>query len=107
MTLAFPKSFTIVSDAIRKSARGKPCSLRLDGCDGGGETTIHAHLRGKWALGIAKKPSDFFGVRACARCHLMQETNLGCTDYDRLRALYETQSQLIAEGLIQIKGAKT
>jgi len=103
---AVPKSFTVVSEAIRKSARGKDCTLRLDGCLGGGETTVHAHLRGKWALGIAKKPSDFMGVRACSNCHDREGMNLGCTDYDRLRALYETMTQLFAEGLLVVKGAK-
>jgi len=105
MTLAFPKSFTVVSPAIRQSARGRACTLRLDGCDGGGETAVLAHLRGNWALGLAKKPDDTFGVYACRSCHAREEMNLGCTDHDRLRALYETQHQMIAEGLIVVKGA--
>lgn len=98
------KPFTVVSQRLRDSARGEPCTLRLDGCDGGGETTVLAHLRGKWALGIAKKPHDTFGVYACSNCHRREEMSLGCTDHDRLRALYETQNALISAGLISIKG---
>ena len=100
----FPKPFTLVAPKLRDSARGRPCTLRLDGCDGGGETTVLAHLRGKWALGIKQKPDDTFAVFACFGCHQREEFNLGCTDHDRLRALYETQHIMIAEGLISIGG---
>lgn len=41
----------------RKIARGKPCMVRLHGCDGGGETTVLAHYR---LAGTAW---------CCARCH--------------------------------------
>jgi hypothetical protein len=99
-----PKGFTVVSKPLRDSARGQPCALRLDGCDGGGDTTVLAHLRGKWALGIAKKPHDTFAVYGCHGCHAREDANLGCTDYDRLRALYETQQAMLAAGLITVKG---
>lgn len=55
---------------ITKSARGESCTLRLDGCDGGGETTVWAHSNfledGK---GTSQKADDIFGCYACANCH--------------------------------------
>jgi predicted ATPase len=30
---------------LRKLAKGKPCTVLLEGCDGGGETTVLAHIR--------------------------------------------------------------
>ena len=55
---------------LRKLARGQPCQVRLDGCDGGGETTVLAHLRMAGYCGTSMKPDDLaFGAWCCARCH--------------------------------------
>lgn len=55
---------------LRKLARGKPCMVRLPGCDGGGETTVLAHLRMSGYCGTSMKPDDLaFGAWCCARCH--------------------------------------
>jgi hypothetical protein len=54
---------------LRKEARGKPCQVRLPGCDGGGETTCLAHFRLSGYSGIALKPPDSMGAFACANCH--------------------------------------
>lgn len=55
---------------LRKLARGQPCLVRLPGCDGGGETTVLAHLRMPGYCGTGIKPDDLaFGAWCCARCH--------------------------------------
>lgn len=54
---------------LRKSARGKPCMVRLPGCDGGGETTVLAHYRLLPYCGTGIKPPDELGAWCCARCH--------------------------------------
>ena len=54
---------------LRKLAKGKPCMVRLPGCDGGGETTVLAHYRLAGYSGTAKKPPDIMGAWACHWCH--------------------------------------
>jgi hypothetical protein len=95
----------VISKPLRNSARGKHCTLRLMNCEPNSETVVLAHLRGHWALGIAAKPHDFFAVYACGSCHGCEERSIvHCTDQDRLRALYETQSLMLEAGLISVKG---
>ena len=43
--------------------------IRLDGCDGGGETTVMAHYRMAAYAGTGMKPNDLCGAWACASCH--------------------------------------
>ena len=54
---------------LRKRARGQPCTVRLPGCDGGGETTVLAHIRYAGTGGMGMKPLDIQAVCACASCH--------------------------------------
>lgn len=54
---------------LRKDARGRPCMVRLSGCDGGGETTILAHYRLSGYCGIGAKPIDELGAWCCYSCH--------------------------------------
>lgn len=55
--------------ALRKAARGRPCMVRLPGCDGGGETTVLAHYRMSGYAGMGLKPDDALGAWCCASCH--------------------------------------
>lgn len=55
--------------SLRRLARGKPCMVRLPGCDGGGETTVLAHYRMAGYAGIASKPPDIMGAWCCYHCH--------------------------------------
>jgi hypothetical protein len=104
-----PKPRTLVSPTLRQSARGRACSVRWSlSCDGSGETTVLAHLR-KWSgAGIAQKPDDTFAVFACAACHDCIDGRRHCDvpEAELLRALRETQSVWLAEGLLTVKGAK-
>jgi len=55
---------------ITKSARGETCTLRLPGCDGGGETTVWAHSNySEDGKGKGVKADDIFGCYACDNCH--------------------------------------
>ena len=42
----------------RKLAKGKPCLVRLPGCNGNRETTILAHYRLSGYCGVGMKPDD-------------------------------------------------
>jgi len=50
-------------------AKGRPCMVRLPGCDGGGETTVFAHYRLSGTCGVGMKPPDTNGAFACGHCH--------------------------------------
>ncbi len=54
---------------LRTEARGKPCMVRLPGCDGGGETTVLAHYRLAGYCGTGMKPPDELAAWACWSCH--------------------------------------
>jgi hypothetical protein len=55
---------------LRKHAKGKPCMIRLPGCqDGPGhETTVLCHWRDS-STGMGQKENDLFGAWGCAVCH--------------------------------------
>jgi len=97
------KPLKVRSKAIRQAARGKPCTLRLAGCDGGGETTVLAHLPAG-GKGVGTKGSDIWAVFACASCHdVLDGRRPGYVcDTDMLRALYRTLHRLIEEGIVEV-----
>ena len=59
----------IPSIDMRKAARGRPCLIRLPGCDGGGETTCLCHYRLTGYAGTGLKPPDCMGAFGCMSCH--------------------------------------
>lgn len=105
---AFFKHRNVVSQAVRDSAKGEDCALRLDCCNRDTETTILAHLRFFGWAGIAQKPDDFLAVYACSACHDAIDRRDGAPwgFEDLLRALGETQRKLSAKGLLTLKGQK-
>lgn len=107
MTLAFPKpQAPIVSPAVRKSAIGQRCACRWSvWC--ADATVVLAHVRGTWA-GIGQKPSDIHAVYACQACHDEMDGRAGERPpaRDVLRAMIETQSRMLASGLISVKGSR-
>jgi len=54
---------------LRKEARGKPCMVRLPGCDGGRQTTVLCHYRLAGYAGTGQKPPDIMAAWSCAHCH--------------------------------------
>lgn len=104
------KTTPCVSKAAREFARGQTCTLRLDGCNGGTETTVLAHIRRYGWAGVGQKPHDFLAVHACQNCHDLLDSRSASApigDDDILRALGETQSRLYAAGLLTLKGSRT
>lgn len=83
---------------LRKFAKGQECTLRLPGCDGGGETTILAHMRG---AGMGVKLHDSQGCHACAPCHAAFDA-MASDDAWKVfpRAQWETQGRAIEAGLL-------
>ena len=94
------KPYKIRSNAIRKSAWGETCSLRIPSvCNGNDETVVFAHLPGN--KGVGTKNHDLMGIYACYKCHL--ELDAGNIDAkDQLRALQETQLKLYEKGILEV-----
>ena len=63
----------------RGNAKGKPCMVRLPGCNGGNETTVLAHYRLAGYCGTGIKPDDdVFGAWACSNCHDRIDGRVNC-----------------------------
>lgn len=95
----------LVSSALRKSARGEMCSLRLSCCNYDPETTVLAHLRFFGWAGVAEKPDDLLAVLACSACHdALDRRGEGEWGFeDILRALGETLLRHRNAGRIVVK----
>lgn len=94
----------IVSEKLRNSARGQPCTVRLDCCNRDPDTTVLAHLRGI-GDGMGTKPSDWHAVFACSDCHTAIDQHLvpkAIRSEILLLALKETQQRWFEMGLLQV-----
>lgn len=93
------------SRKIRDSAKGEDCSLRLVNCSSN-ETVVLAHIGRNRGMGI--KCGDHFAVYACSNCHDVIDGRVNDSqgldlEYEKLRALEETQLKLINKGLVILK----
>ena len=97
----------VISQKLRDSAKGRDCTLRLDGCCFDPETTVLAHLP-CGQKGTAMKSPDNMGVFACRECHAKidgpNRWEVPAEDY--LRALAETQLRWIEMGLLKVAGVR-
>lgn len=95
----------VISKSLRDSARGRDCTLRIEGvCNFNPETTILAHLPcGQKGTGM--KSPDNMAVFACHECHQYidgpKRWSVSAKDY--LRALAETQAAWIESALMRLK----
>ena len=90
-----------VSAVWRKSARDKPCTLRLPGCNCDPTTTVLCHIRRFGWGGMSVKPHDFLALYACSNCHDIldsRDSSAPIGDDDILRALGETLIIHYSEG---------
>ena len=94
-----------MSSKITKSARGEPCTVRLDGCYGGveNETVVLAHLNGG---GMGAKCLDIHGAYCCHHCHDIIDGRIQ-SDYSQehlllthLMGMKRTQEILVGKGLL-------
>lgn len=97
----YNKPAKIRSKAIRKSAKGENCTLRLIGCCIGNESVVFAHLNSGWK-GTGNKSPDIFGCYCCHKCHAKLDSGQVSAE-DQLRALQETQMKFYRKGLIEVK----
>lgn len=68
---------------ITEAARGRPCTIRLPGCNGNPETSVWAHINSiRWGSGKGKKSPDIIGAIACSNCHDLLDGRTK-TDLDR------------------------
>jgi hypothetical protein len=90
-----------------KSAQGKVCQLRLEGCLPSTETVVAAHLNGG---GMAAKQSDLHILYACANCHDLYDGRKTVDppyykewlELEAHRAVIRTQKIMIEEGVIKL-----
>lgn len=106
------KQSPVRSKAIRDSARGESCTLRIPGvCCGDPETTVLAHLP-YGGRGMGMKAPDTHSAYACRTCHDAIDGRGGYRVLDAealeccLRGIAETQARLIDRGILTVKGAK-
>lgn len=94
-------------DRLRRSAKGQKCTLCIPGvCDGGGATTVLAHIRDD-QKGAANKANDWSACHACGPCHVhLDEHRLSASDelFYSLRAMQRTMTWWIENGFIKIVG---
>lgn len=98
-----PKRPPFHSAAWRNSAKGQPCTLRLDCCNHDPATTVLAHIRAFGWGGMGQKPHDFLAVYACSACHDCIDRRTHDAPWgwdDLLRALGETLAAHYAVGRI-------
>ena len=95
--MMFPKPTTLKSSAIRDSARGQECQLRMPWCNHNPETVVLCHIRLYGGAGVGSKPVDLHAYYGCSECHRREaEADEG----DLLRAMMHTQLILLQDGLI-------
>ncbi len=93
---------------LRKLAQGKPCMVRLPGCDGGGETTVLAHYRDS-STGMGQKENDLIGAWACASCHDYVDSRKRHDQWEDfneihqifLESIIRTQREIIRMGVVK------
>ena len=102
-----------MDNPIRRAARGEVCTLQIpfNVCHGDIQTTVLAHIPGKYVDGTGKtagKVPDLSAVFACDRCHdwLDRRRFQRVWAYNRapiiLKALSRTHARLLEKGVIVV-----
>lgn len=98
-----------MSKAIRDSAKGAPCLLRVPNvCQRYRDTVVHCHLRMNLVAGMGMKPNDLLGIRACFACHDWLDSRSGSQIHWEIResiilaGLMRTLEALVDEGIVEL-----
>lgn len=96
------------SNKLKKSSRGKPCTLQIAGvCNGDWDTVVACHLPDE-THGIALKSTDLAMVDGCSACHdVLDRRNMHVEfesnrDFYMRRAMVRTWNRWIEEGLVKV-----
>ena len=100
-------AYRIVVNKYTKSARGKPCQMRLEGCLPDNETVVFAHLNGG---GMGVKALPIHGAYLCLNCHDIYDgrkqpdppIEKKDLELDMLRAIINTQRLMVKTGIIPL-----
>jgi hypothetical protein len=78
-----------VSEKLRKFAKGQPCQMQGEWCNGNNETTVLCHSRRGAGAGMNQKPHDWWGYHGCSDCHAHEHK---AYDRELMGAIYRTQT---------------
>jgi len=100
-------AYLIRVDKYTKSAKGKPCQMRLEGCMPDNETVVFAHLNG---AGMGLKALPIHGAYLCYNCHDIYDGRKQADppyekeflELEMLRAVINTQRLMIKTGIIPL-----
>ena len=112
--MSYFKTKPVRSKKLRDAARGEACTIGLPCCDGGGETSVLAHLPDE-SHGISRKSDDISACIGCDPCHAVidgrDRNSDSAREFQEHREFYMRRAQtrtwrrLYELGLIVIKGA--
>lgn len=74
-----------VSPALRNFAKGQPCAMMSEWCNGDPETVVLCHSRRRAGAGTAQKPHDFWAYHGCSECHRNEDRLEDRELYDAIR----------------------
>lgn len=103
--MTLQKQPVVVSDKLRKSAKGQPCTFRLEGiCNFNPATSVLCHIP-CGMRGTAHKGPDVVAAIGCSACHQALDQEPWKVDgNDIVRALAETWMYWLRTGLIKVAG---
>ncbi len=91
---AYHKTPSFVSKKLREFAKGKPCAMMSEWCNGNPETVVLCHSRRRTGSGMAQKPPDWWAYHGCSDCHAHEAEVEDRELYDAIR---RTQWSVFAE----------
>jgi hypothetical protein len=106
--MQYPKRQPYRNKKITKAARDESCTLKMNGCTGGGADTVYAHSNyGEDGKGMSQKADDCFGCFACSNCHAvldghkMHSYTSDDLRYYFHRAMKTTWRRLLDKGILK------
>lgn len=97
-----------MTDRLAKLARGRDCTIRLEGiCNFNPETTVLCHVRMIGISGMGIKAPSLLGAWACSCCHdaidrrRFKDLERDYVRLAHLEGMVRTLDALVAEGVIK------